>query len=215
MIDETFSSSALKIGILGTGHVAQGLGARWAAHDHQIVVGGRSLPNARSAATDIGHGAKAGSLVDALQDADVVLLALPWSSVHDVLEHIKAGAGALAGVTVIDPINPVAHGIGQHLLTTGSASEDIATRAPGTHVVKAFNLHPASAWESVGPDDVVTIAGDNETSLGVVQQLIHEMGATPHTLGGLDRARQLEELAGTVIALAFGGINPRFAVPQL
>jgi predicted dinucleotide-binding enzyme len=153
-------------------------------------------------------------LPDAVVGADVVLLAVPWAAVDDVLSGVGAGAGGLLAKTVIDPTNPVEHGRGRHLLDTGSAAEHIASRAPGAHVVKAFNVHPAAHWEHARPGDVVTIAGDDPTALDVVRGLVRDVGATPHTLGGLGRARQIEELAATVIALAFGGINPRSAVPE-
>ncbi|MFB8757767.1 hypothetical protein [Streptomyces nigra] len=39
------------------------------------------------------------------------------------------------------------------------------------------------------------------------------MGGTPATLGTLDRVRQLEEVAGFVIGLAFAGVDPDSAVP--
>lgn len=135
-------------------------------------------------------------------------------SVDDVLGRVDAGGGALSGVTVVDPTNPLTHGVGRHLLETGSAAQHIAAQTPGAHVVKAFNVHPAAVWENVRSDDVVTLAGDHVASLNVVQELVCGVGAIPHILGGLDRARQIEELAGTVIALAFCGIDPRSAVPH-
>ncbi len=174
------------------------------------MIGGRSLVSARDLASDLGHDAAAATLPDTVRGVDVVVLAVPWVAVDDVLAQV---GGSLAGVSVIDPTNPVAHGVGKHLLERGSAAEHIASRALGARVVKAFNVHPASRWDGAGPDDVVTIAGDDPSALADVIRLVRDVGATPHVLGGLDRARQVEELAGTVIALAFAGVNPRSAVP--
>ncbi|WP_154796073.1 NADPH-dependent F420 reductase [Occultella kanbiaonis] len=205
--------AAVRIGILGAGNIARTLGGRWAARGHTVVIGGRSLANAQNLASDIGHRATAASPADAVAGADVVLVAVPWSAVDDVLAQVRAGDHALSGVTLIDPTNPVGHGVGRHRLATGSAAEHIASRAPGARVVKAFNVHPASRWDGAGPDDVVTIAGDDPSALADVIRLVRDVGATPHVLGGLDRARQVEEFAGTVIALAFAGVDPRSAVP--
>ncbi|WP_350349042.1 NAD(P)-binding domain-containing protein [Agromyces sp. G08B096] len=205
--------STLKIAILGTGNVAQALGAKWAAHGHEITIGGRSIEKARAAAAAIGCGVAPSLVAPAVEGADVVLLAVPWAAVDDVLAQAGAPTGALASQTIIDPTNPVAHGVGRHLLATGSAAEHIASHAPGAHVVKAFNVHPATYWDQATPRDVVTIAGSSRESLELAGMLVRHVGATPHPLGGLDRARQLEEFAATVIALAFGGIDPKSSVP--
>jgi predicted dinucleotide-binding enzyme len=207
-------SPARRIAVLGTGNVARALGARWAARGHTIAVGGRSLEKTRSLAGELGHDTVASTLPEAVAGADVVLLAVPWAAVDVVLSDVDAGAGGLSAKTVIDPTNPVEHGQGRHLLDTGSAAEHIASRAPGAHVVKAFNVHPAAHWVHASPEDVVTIAGGDATALDVVRHLVRDVGATPHTLGDLGRARQIEELAATVIALAFGGVRPRSAVPE-
>lgn len=207
-------SSALRIAVLGTGNVARALGTRWALQGHTIAVGGRSLRNARTLAAELGHDAVASTLPEAVDGADVVLLAVPWTAVDGVLSEVDAGTGGLSAATVIDPTNPVEHGQGRQLLDTGSAAEHIASRAPGAHVVKAFNVHPAAHWEHASREDVVTIAGSDAAALDVVGGLVRDVGATPHTLGDLGRARQIEEFAATVIALAFGGVRPRSAVPE-
>lgn len=154
-------------------------------------------------------------LADAADGADALLLAVPWTSIDDVLAAVRAREGRLASVVLIDPTNPVEHGIGRHLLAGGSVAEYIAAHAPGARVAKAFNAHPAGQWEIARPADVVTIAGDERGALAMASRLVREVEATPHVLGGLDRARQLEEFAAMVIALAFGGINPRAAVPEM
>jgi hypothetical protein len=81
--------------------------------------------------------------------------------------------------------------------------------------VKAFNVYPADQWAAASARDVVVLAGDDEKALETAARLVRDVGATPHSVGGLRRARQLEELAGMVIALAFAGIDPRSSVPGL
>lgn len=176
---------------------------------------GRSFDNACSAASDIGGGAIPASLAGAVDGADALLLAVPWTSIDEVFAAVGARDGGLASVALIDPTNPVEHGIGRHLLERGSNAEYIAEHAPGAHVVKAFNAHPAGQWQIASLADMVTLAGDDPGALTVVQRLIRDVDATPHVLGGLDRERQLEEFAAMIIALVFGGINPRAAVPEM
>jgi predicted dinucleotide-binding enzyme len=211
----TTLEAPLKVAILGTGTIARTLGSQWAARGHTVVVGGRSFDHARSATSAIGGTTAAATMADAATGADAVLLAVPWSGVDDVLAATSAHDGGLTNVTLIDPINPVEHGTGRHLLAQGSVAEYIAARAPGAHVVRAFHTHPADQWHSASPADVLTLAGDHGQALATAQRLVHHVDATPHVLGGLDRARQLEEFAAMIIALAFSGVHPRSAVPGM
>ena len=59
------------------------------------------------------------------------------------------------------------------------------------------------------------MCGDDATALHVVGELARDVGGIPATLGTLDRVRQLEEVAGFVIGLAFAGFDPNSAVPQV
>ena len=49
----------------------------------------------------------------------------------------------------------------------------------------------------------------------VVSELVGDVGGVPAVLGSLDRARQLEEVAGFVIGLAFAGSDPNSAIPRV
>ncbi|GAA3005449.1 NADPH-dependent F420 reductase [Actinokineospora diospyrosa] len=195
----------MRIGILGTGAVATALGASWAAHGHTITIAGRSPERAKALADT--WGATAATLREAAS-ADVVLLAIRWEGVPDVLD---ATQGLLTGKTLIDPSNAVEHGVGV-LLPQTSAAEEIAERS-GAHVVKAFHLFPAAHWAAAA-GTVVPLCGDHRAALDTTATLVRDLGATPAVLGPLSRARQLEEVAGFVIGLAFAGTNPNAAIPR-
>jgi predicted dinucleotide-binding enzyme len=126
-----------------------------------------------------------------------------------------------------------------------SMAQRIAGWAPGAHVVKAFHLFPAAQWThgagAGGGDDAgagggdgagaadgaagsgsagetavtVAICGDDPAALKVVGDLVRDVGGAPAVLGGLDRARQIEEVAGFVIGLVFAGHDPNSAVPRV
>jgi 8-hydroxy-5-deazaflavin:NADPH oxidoreductase len=195
----------MRIGILGTGTLARGLALAWKNHD--LVIAGRSATKAQTLADEVG--ATAASPRAAVTGADAVLLAVAWEGVEDVLRL----AAPPAGTVLIDPVNAVEHGIGV-LLPETSAAQRIATLAPGTHVVKAFHLFPAAQWTS-GTRVTVPVCGDDPGALAVVGELVRDAGAEPATVGGLDRARQLEEVAGFVIGLAFAGVDPQSAIPSV
>jgi predicted dinucleotide-binding enzyme len=205
----------MRIGILGTGNLATALATGWARAGHDITIGGRSTAAAEAIANRIGGTARPVPAVAA--DADAVLLAVRWDGVTEMLTAAGGPAGALAGLALIDPTNAVEHGVGV-LQTdpTRSAAEHIAALAPGAHVVKAFHLFPSQRW--VTPDAgpvTVAMCGDDERALDVVGSLVRDVGGVPAVLGKLDRVRQLEEVAGFVIGLAFAGVDPQSAIPTV
>ena len=195
----------MRIGILGTGTLARGLAQAWTEHD--LVIAGRTAQKAKALAAEVC--ARAADPPDAARDVDAVLLAVTWDGVDDMLRL----AAPPPGTTLVDPVNAVEHGVGV-LLARTSAAEHIAAAAPGTHVVKAFHLFPAAQWTS-GSSVTVPICGDDEQSLAKVGELVEATGSRPVVVGGLARARQLEEVAGFVIGLAFGGVDPQSAVPRV
>ncbi|BCL33295.1 NADPH-dependent F420 reductase [Streptomyces aurantiacus] len=214
----------MRIGILGTGTLAAALGEGWSRAGHEVSIGGRSQVKAEKLAERLGHGVLAVAPREAVVGRDAVLLAVSWDGVEDMLGLAGASDGLLEGTPLIDPTNAVAHGVGVLLTEHGeSMARRIAGLAPGAHVVKAFHLFPADRWASspgagAGADPAnVTVAmcGDNSAALHVVGELVRDVGGIPAILGTLDRVRQLEEVAGFVIGLAFAGFDPNSAVPRV
>jgi predicted dinucleotide-binding enzyme len=208
----------MRIGILGTGTLAEALGTCWTAAGHDVVIGGRSPSRAQALASRLGRTARAASPRQAVTGRHAVLLAVPWEGTENALESAGAAEGALRGIPLIDPVNAVAHGVGVLCTPPGvAAAQQIAAIAPGAHVVKAFHLFPASQWITSSGRTPVTVAmcGDDPAALRTVGQLVRDADGVPAVLGPLDRARQLEEVAGFVIGLAFAGVDPRYAIPSV
>jgi hypothetical protein len=201
----------MRIGILGTGAIAAALGGRWSRAGHDLTVAGRSPDRTRELATRLS--ARPSTIPDAVIDADAVLLAIAWDGVADVL----GAARPLAGTVLVDPSNAVAHGVGVLRMPDGeSGAQRIAALAPDAHVVKAFHLFPAEQWSDPTSASVtVPICADDPRAVDIVATLVRDAGAEAAVLGGLDRARQLEEVAGFAIGLAFAGFDPRAAIPHV
>jgi len=208
-------SDVMRIGILGTGTLATALATTWTRTGHDISIGGRSAERAEVAAK--ASGARARRLPDVAVDADAVLLAVHWSGAGDILTAAGAPAGSLSGKALIDPTNAVDHGVGVLRTEPGRAfAQDVAELAPGAHVVKALHLFPSTRWTTAGsPPVTVAMCGDDRQALATVGSLVRDLGGAPAVLGGLDRARQLEEVAGFVITLAFAGVDPQSAIPAV
>ncbi|MET7652210.1 MULTISPECIES: NAD(P)-binding domain-containing protein [unclassified Streptomyces] len=192
----------MRVGILGTGGMADALGTGWRRAGHEVVTKGRSggLREAAAAGTD------------------AVLLAVPYEAVVEVVTGLE---DALRGRVLIDCTNPVGPDFG--LLTAGgpAAAERIARAAPTAHVVKAFNLCHADVWRLNPPvfdgrPLAVPLCGDDQAALSVVRRLVRDLGCEPLNAGGLDRAGLLEATAALLIRLWLGeGADAQAIAPPL
>ncbi|MFJ5831624.1 NADPH-dependent F420 reductase [Streptomyces sp. NPDC093089] len=208
----------MRIGVLGTGNMADALGTHWVRAGHEVLLGGRDERKARDLAARLGGGARHGSLREAAGFGDAVLAALPYGAGAEVVAELRE---ALTGKALIDCANPV--GPGFRLLTEGgaSAARRLADAAPGAHVVKAFNLCHEDVWRMNPPvfeglPLAVPVCGDDATALARVAELVRGTGCTPLSGGGLDRAGLLEATAALYIGLWVGaGADVRAMAPPL
>ncbi|MFI8420731.1 NADPH-dependent F420 reductase [Streptomyces sp. NPDC085479] len=208
----------MRIGVLGTGNMADALATHWARAGHRVTIGGRDAGRAAELARSVGSGTESGSLSAAAAAGDVVLAALPFAAGADVVRGVRT---ELEGKALLDCSNPV--GAGFRLLTDGgpSAARRLAAAAPGAHVVKAFNLCHEDVWRMRPPvfdgrPLAVPVCGDDETALGLVRTLVRDAGCLPVSGGGLDRAALLEATAALYIGLWVGeGADAQAIAPPL
>lgn len=208
----------MRIGVLGTGSMADALATHWVRAGHEVVIGGRDAQKAERLARRVGGGARPASLRAAAASGEVVLAALPFGAGAEVVRELRA---ALEGKALVDCSNPV--GPGFRLLTEGgpSAAERLAAAAPGAHVVKAFNLCHEDVWRMRPPvfdgrPLSVPVCGDDDASLARVHALVRDAGCLPVSGGGLERAGLLEATAALFIALWVGeGADAQAIAPPL
>ncbi|MGX8907987.1 NADPH-dependent F420 reductase [Streptomyces netropsis] len=193
----------MKIGVLGTGNMADALATHWVRAGHEVLIGGRDERKAQRLATRIGGGAGHGSLRAAADFGEVVLVALPYGAGADVVGELQA---TLSGKVLLDCANPV--GPGFRLLTDGgpSAAARLAAAAPGARVIKAFNLCHEDVWRMTPPvfdgqPLMVPVCGDDEAAVASVYDLVRDVGCAPVAGGGLERAGLLEATAALFIGL--------------
>ncbi|MFE4580146.1 NADPH-dependent F420 reductase [Streptomyces chartreusis] len=209
----------MRIGVLGTGNMADALATHWVRAGHQVTIGGRDQGKAEQLAARIGGGAGSGGLRAAAESGqDVVLAALPFGAGGKVARELRA---SLEGKVLLDCSNPV--GPGFRLLTQHgvSAAQQLAAAAPGAHVVKAFNLCHEDVWRMRPPvfsgrPLAVPVCGDDDTALVRVRELVTDLGCTPVAGGGLERAGLLEATAALFISLWVGqGADVQATAPPL
>jgi predicted dinucleotide-binding enzyme len=204
----------MRIGVLGTGNMAAALGGQWSRQGHQVTIGGRDVGKATALAARMG--VSAGALAQAAGAGDVLLLAVPYDAVPDVL----AEAGAVRGKVVIDCTNPLVPG--RFTLSTNgrSAAEQVADRAPNARVVKAFNLCHVDVWRMTPPvfngrPLSVPLCGDDAAAVDMVASLVDDLGCRAVNAGGLERAGLLEAMAAFVIGLWLDDEDAQAVLPPL
>ncbi len=135
---------------------------------------------------------------------DVVVLAVPYPAVSDVL---AAHGEHLAGKVVVDITNPLNFETFDSLTVPAdsSAAAEIAAALPASRVVKAFNTTFAAtlAQGAVGPlTTTVLIAGDDDAAKATVAEVVQAGGLKTADAGPLRRAREMEALGFLQISLA-------------
>jgi NADPH-dependent F420 reductase len=191
----------MQITIIGTGNMARGIATRALAGDNAVLLLGHEADAAATLAADLGGAVTTGVVGDALA-GDVVVLAIPYEAVGDVLGRY---AGQLDGKVVVDITNPVDFSTFTPLkVEAGSVAQEIAGNEPGVKVVKAFNTTFAGtlvAGQVGGQPLDVLIAADDDAAKATVTELVQSGGLRAVDAGPLARAHELEALGYLHMAL--------------
>jgi len=190
----------MKIAIIGAGNVGGGLATAATKAGHDVVLSAGDAAAARITA-DAAGAAAATSNVEAVQGADLVVLAVPNGAVAGIVTEL---GDALNGKTIVDVTNPLTDDYSD-LTTSGvSAAELLQQQVPRASVVKAFNTIFAARHnnptEGGQPLDAF-IAADDDVAKKAVSTLAESLGYRVIDAGGLRMARSLEEMAFLNISL--------------
>lgn len=191
----------MKVAVLGTGGVAMDLAKGFVARRHSVVFGTRDVAGERAVkAVAAVPGTTAARHAVAAQQAEVVMLATPWSGTQNALQ--LAGSHNFAGKLVIDVTNPLDFSSGAPTLALGfpnSAGQTIQQWLPEAKVVKAFNIITSSRmvdpkFEDGTPD--MFIAGNDAAAKAQVAALIKAFGwRSAIDMGDIRKSYLLEALA--------------------
>ena len=191
----------MDIAIIGAGTVGTALATSFNRAGHNVTVASRDPKDAGTLAAATGSTA-APSNAAAAATADVIVLAVPFSSIPEIAAEIATPVG---GKPVVDATNRMSFGAdGPEIDTTSSNAEELAALLPDASVIKAFNTVLASHQSEPTAEGVQLdgyVAGDDESTKATVLQLVESMGLAPVDVGPLARARQLEGLAFLNITL--------------
>lgn len=189
----------MKIGIIGTGNVAQALAKGFVKSKHEVTFGSRE-PTKNSPVA----GTKVQSQRDAVRSGEVVVLAIYYPVLQEVVSSI--GPLEFSGKTLIDVTNVMGQNGEWTIGFTTSAAEEIAKMLPEAHVVKAFNTHFAKTMSTgkIGNEQLtLLVAGDDSKAKDTAMRLGTEIGFDSIDAGPLRCARYLEPLGLLNISLGY------------
>jgi predicted dinucleotide-binding enzyme len=190
--------ATIRIAVLSAGNIGGTLGRKWVAAGHQVAFGvtdPQSSSKAQAVRADLGEAAIITGVAEALDGADVVVLAIPGAAVDEL---IRANAARLDGMTIIDASNRMGGGPMNSVAALTAA-------APSAKVYRAFN---SLGWENFadpvfgGVQADLFYAGPDGASRETVERLISAIGLRPLYVGGPDQVGVVDGVASLWFALA-------------
>jgi predicted dinucleotide-binding enzyme len=190
----------MKIGIIGSGIVAQTLGGGFLKHGHEVVMGTRDPAKLAEWAQQNPKG-KVGSFANAAKFAELAVLAVKGTVAADAVR--AAGAANFAGKPVIDTTNPIAEAppVDAVLKFFTSLDESLLERLQrefaAVRFVKAFNSVGASCMvnpQFKGGKPTMFICGNDAAARKTVTTVLDQFGWETADMGVAAAARAIEPL---------------------
>jgi predicted dinucleotide-binding enzyme len=178
---------ATKIAIIGAGNVGSALARGLERAGHEVRAVGRNQ----------------GAIWTASSWAEIVLLAVPFGALDDVVSNARE---ALAGKTVIDVTNALDESMNLAVGFSTSGAEELQKKLPDSRVVKAFNTVFAQHMDSGRLGDkplTAFVAADDADAKKTVLDLARGIGFDAVDAGPLKSARLLEPMAFFNIQLGY------------
>jgi predicted dinucleotide-binding enzyme len=194
----------MKIGIVNAGNIGQNLAISWIRHGHDIMLSKDTAPEqlqkrVQTLSSDRGLTEaelglfKYGSLADAANFGDVVVLSVYFPRLSHVLKELQSAGVTLSRKIVIDTMNPLNvdknfnHYHDTEYMQRTSTTKEIQKAFPEAIVFKAFNtfsaaLLDASKW-TPGRVPPVILIGGNSASTDTTRKLIEDAGFRPQFAG--------------------------------
>lgn len=204
----------MTIGIIGSGALGSNVARALAQKGQSAIIANKRGPESLSGlVAELGDTITAGTVAEAAA-ADIVVLAMPWVALEDVLPGLPEWNGRIVidgtnPVLFLDPDSPDAKDSANPLAAYGIKAVDIGDRhssaivaalVPGARVVKAFNHldvnvlpHP----EAADGQRILFYSGDDADAKARVRAVLETTGFLPIDLGPLD-------IGGPLTSLPFG-----------
>ncbi len=189
----------MKIAIIGTGNVGGALATKWSEAGHEIHLGVRDTANFKGRDLLNNKNTSAHSIHDAVEKAEVVLIATPATKAVEVAKSL----GDTTGKVLIDSMNIV---MGRGPEGYQNTAEAILNNTQSNLMVKCFNTTGFNnmidpVYDQMSLD--IFCAGEDANAKAIVQQLALDAGfANCYDIGGNDQFTLMEQFAWFWINLA-------------
>ncbi len=195
------------IGVLGgTGKEGKGLAYRWARAGYPLIIGSRSPEKAIRAAAEIiglldtAHSVTGASNPEAAEQADIVVLTVPYAAHAATLQSVKH---ALTGKLLVDvtvPLMPPKISKVQMPAAGSAAQEARQILGEGSEVAAAFHTVPHEDLLKGGSVDCeVLVTGTGKDTRERALQLVSAAGLVGWDAGPLENSVVAEGLVSVMI----------------
>src|SRR5881398_3213235 len=197
--------------IVGVGNIGGALAQHLVQGGEPVVLAAKDETNAAALAQELGELARAGSVEEAIAEAEAVVFAVGLDTIKELAAK---DADLLEGKVVVDPSNPI--GVDENGQMTRTLPDDqsagsvVAAMLPaGVHYVKAFGTLGADSLTSAANREprraVLFYATDDDAAAAAIGRLISAAGFDPLKVGGVADAGRIEVPGGDLHQN--GGLN--------
>ena len=205
----------MKIAILGgTGKEGSGLGYRWAAAGHEIIIGSRTAEKGERAAEKMQSELPLATIsgadnASAAAEAELIVLSVPYEAQEKTLADVRDAAQGKLLITVVAPLGQPKARVWRLPSGLSAAEEAQQQLGEGVAVVAAFQNISAGHLRDLDYelDCDVLICGDKAADKEVAAGLCRDAGMRGINAGALANAAIAEGLTAVLL-----GINIRHKI---
>jgi 8-hydroxy-5-deazaflavin:NADPH oxidoreductase len=189
--------------ILGSGSIGHALATQFARSGVDVLLANHRGPASLvEVVRELGPHVRAVAVDEAVR-ADVVILAVPFTSISEAVGTVTKWDGRV----VVDATNAIDFPAFTPTDLGGRPSTAIvAEKVPGARVVKAFNTLPAAVLAADPAQDggrrVLFVSGDDAGANAEVGALIERLGFAAIDLGKLAEGGRLQQFGGPLTVMS-------------
>lgn len=198
---------AKSIGLIGgTGAEGKGLAARFARAGLEVCIGSRSAERGKEAADEVaklcGRKVSGATNQDAIKNADLVLLTVPYGGMRETLRDLAPFIGERILISAVVPLEFSRFRIAAIDVPDGSAAQEAQLLAPQARVIGAFqNLSAGHLLDlDHDVDGDVLVCGDHPDALRETIELAEMIpGVRGINAGPLQNSRYVEQITALLL----------------
>jgi predicted dinucleotide-binding enzyme len=192
------STNKSKVAVIGLGNIGKVVASNLVKGNREVILASHKLQDAQALAQQLGSLAKAAEVPAAIKEADIVVMAVWFSTTQELL---KQYATELQGKIIVDPSNPISPdgngGFKKIIGAEESAGQIISGLLPkGAKFAKALGTLGAGSLANAAyqkPEAAVLFYATDDKGLNPkIEELIKDNGFEPVRVGGIDQSIRIE-----------------------